>query len=308
MRRCLVLLVCIFFSFAKAQEKIQPASLKIILPTENTFGNVVSDEVIIPIIDSTETKPKVDITSEFWDTVNYNPYRNEIIKFPFKINFKDSVYASPVKHEMVVTSHYGWRHGRPHKGIDLDLVTGDSVVAILDGVVRLSRYSRTFGNYIVIRHYNGLESTYAHLSRRAVKVNDSIIKGQYIGKGGNSGRSAGSHLHFETSYKGQYIHPEYILDFSESKKIRSQTLWVTRDWTRASFFRSTRKPKLELLTTEAQALAKNVKIRKVYIVKGGDTLSRISQRNNVSINAICKTNRIRRSSTLRIGQKLILEL
>ena len=188
------------------------------------------------------------------------------------------------------------------------MVTGDSVVAILDGVVRLSRYSRTFGNYVVIRHYNGLESTYAHLSRRAVKTNDSISKGQYIGKGGNSGRSAGSHLHFETSYKGQYIHPEYIFDFSEAQKIRAQTLWVTRDWTRASFYRSTRKPKLELLTTEAQALAKDVKTRKVYVVKGGDTLSRISQRNNVSISAICKTNRIRRSSTLRIGQKLILEL
>lgn len=99
-----------------------------------------------------------------------------------------------------------------------------------------------------------------------------------------------------------------IFDFTEAQKIRGQTLWVTRDWTRASFYRFTRKPKLELLTTEAQALAKKVKTRKIYIVKGGDTLSRISKRNNISISSICKTNRIRKSSTLRVGQKLILEM
>ncbi|GGI57469.1 peptidoglycan DD-metalloendopeptidase family protein [Winogradskyella haliclonae] len=283
-------------------------SLKIIVESRIKKG-VTSQEIIIPIVDSDTIKKNiVDIKTEFWDTVNYNPYRNEVVKFPLQITFKDSNYASPIAKNKVITSRYGWRRGRPHQGIDIDLVTGDSVSSILDGVVRYARYSRGHGKVVVIRHYNGLETTYAHLSSINVKPNDTIAKGQFIGKGGNTGRSTGSHLHLVTSYKGQYIHPEYIFDFSEDNKIRAKELWVTKEWTRASFHSSRRQSKLKLYTTEDQALASLIKTKKVYVVRSGDTLSRISKRNNVSIAAICRTNSIRKSSTLRIGQKLILEL
>ena len=309
--RFLAVLFFLSVLLASSQQDSIKSTIKITLPNSTAYKINTSTNIFIPVEKNTKTTKvltKPDITSTFWDTTNYNPYKNEIVKYPFQITFTDSVFASPVKHKKVVTSHYGWRRGRPHRGIDIDLVTGDSVFSLLDGVVRLARHSRTFGRMVVIRHYNGLETTYAHLSKIDVKPNDVILKGQYIGKGGNTGRSAGSHLHIVTSYKGQYIHPEYLFDFSAENKIRSKELWVTKDWTRASFYSAQRKPKLDLLTTKEQALAKTVKTRKVYVVKSGDTLSRISKQNHVSISKICKTNRIRKTSTLRIGQKLILEM
>ncbi|RZN83512.1 MAG: LysM peptidoglycan-binding domain-containing protein [Winogradskyella sp.] len=285
------------------QNNLQDSLTIVVKPTLEK-GNSVQ-EIKIPIID---VDKRNDIKLEFWDTGSFNPYRNEIVKYPIQIKFDDTTYISPIKKSKVITSRYGWRRGRPHQGIDIDLVTGDSVVSILDGVVRFARYSRGHGKVVVVRHYNGLETAYAHLSKINVKPNDTIAKGQFIGKGGSTGRSTGSHLHLVTSYKGQYIHPEYIFDFSKENKIRSKEIWVTKEWTRASFHSSRRKSKLKLFTTEEQALASLVKTKKVYVVRSGDTLSRISKRNNVSIAAICRTNSIRKSSTLRIGQKLVLEL
>ena len=295
--------VCVFVTHVFSQQKFSDSL------TLNLSNGVSSTEVIIPIVTKEKMlNNKSNIKSEFWDTTEFNPYRNEILGFPLHISFSDSVYASPIKKEKVITSRYGWRRGRPHQGIDIDLITGDTVVAILDGVVRFAKYNRGLGKVVVVRHYNGLETTYAHLSKIVVKPNDTVHKGQLIGKGGNTGRSRGSHLHFMTSYKGQHIHPEYLLDFSEENKIRSQEFWITKQWTRAGFHSSRRKSKLELFTTKDQALASLVKTKKIYVVKRGDTLSRISKRNNISIASICKTNAIKKSSLLKIGQKLILEL
>lgn len=279
-------------------------SLRIVLEP-NLEKGITSQEIIIPIVN---TETSVDIKSEFWDTKVFNPYKNEVVQFPFNIQFKDSTFTSPIKKNKVVTSRYGWRYGRAHRGIDIDLITGDSVVSVLDGIVRFARYSSGHGKVVVVRHYNGLETAYAHLSRISVKPNDTIKKGQFLGKGGSTGRSTGSHLHLVTSYKGQYIHPEYLFDFSENNTIRAKDIWVTREWTRAAFYSSRKKPKLKLYITEKEALASLIKTKKVYVVRSGDTLSRISKRNNVSIASICKTNAIRKSSTLRIGQKLVLEL
>ncbi|MDT0558833.1 M23 family metallopeptidase [Ichthyenterobacterium sp. W332] len=264
---------------------------------DSITSKIVIDSVHLP-----------NITSEYWIHTVYNPYKNMSLKFPLSIKFKDSTYAQPVDNDMVVTSRFGWRRGRAHKGIDIDLVTGDSVYAVLDGVVRFVRYSSGHGRTVIVRHYNGLETVYAHLSQYGVKENDTIIKGQYLGKGGTSGNARGSHLHFVVNYKGVSINPEYIFKFDNSKAIRSKELWITKKWTRAHFHNSKRQSKLELLTSKDEALASLEKQRKIYIVRRGDTLSRISKRNNVPISAICKTNLIKRNATLRIGQKLVLEL
>lgn len=298
-----------FFCLATAQNDsvVKPLTIKI----PKTAGKVVMfEEIAIPKHDTNDTLAQnlTDIKADFWDTTVYDPYKNSISEFPFNIQFKDSTYASPVSHKKVITSRYGWRRGRPHKGIDIDLVTGDSVVSMFNGIVRFARYSRGHGKTIVVRHYNGLETTYAHLSHIAVKANDSVSKGQYIGKGGNTGRSSGSHLHLNVSYNGQYIHPEYLFNFDETNTMRSQNIWVTRKWTRPSFHNAKRLSKLALHETKEDALASLVKQRKVYVVRKGDTLSRISARNNTSITSICRTNKIQRNATLKIGQKLILEL
>lgn len=300
--------VCTFL--VQSQDLPKKNSLKIELPVPSYNKPVQPKEVEIPMVlkDTIFESTKNDIKGAFWDTTVYNPYKDYVITYPFKVEFQDSVYESPINKDKVITSRYGWRRGRAHKGIDIDLITGDSVVSMLDGVVRFARYSRGHGRTVVVRHYNGLETTYAHLSRIAVKANDTVSKGQYLGKGGNTGNSRGSHLHLVTSYKGEYIHPEYLFDFSEANKIRAKELWVTQKWTRAHFHNARRRSKLALYETKEDANKSLIKQTKVYVVRSGDTLSRISKRNNITIASICKTNSIRRNSTLRIGQKLILEL
>jgi len=306
-------LFCIGFLFSAwlcfAQEDSQNNSIKLKIPTVDGKSFIIK-EVEFPSESSasSEENEVIDIKAEYWDNTVYNPYRNVVTEFPMELTFTDSTYSSPVSHPKVVTSRYGWRRGRPHKGIDIDLVTGDSVVSVLDGIVRFARYSRGHGKTVVVRHYNGLETTYAHLSHIAVKANDTVSKGEFLGKGGNTGRSRGSHLHLVTSYRGEYIHPDYLFNFDDTNSIRSQNIWVTRKWTRPSYHSSIRLSKLSLFETKEDALASLEKQRKVYVVRKGDTLSRISQRNRTSIASICRTNKIKRTSTLRIGQKLILEL
>ncbi|CAL2061416.1 M23 family metallopeptidase [Tenacibaculum sp. 190524A05c] len=244
--------------------------------------------------------------SQNWDTIHFNAYAKTKIKYPFKISFLDSTYASPIPRKHVITSRYGWRRGRPHRAIDIDLITGDDVYSILDGKVRYVGYHSGHGKTIVVRHYNGLETVYAHLSKYDVKVNTIVKKGQLIGKGGNTGRSRGSHLHLEVRFNGIDIHPEHVFNFKDNTKIRSKDVWVTEDWATPYYHISTRQSFLVVLDSHEKAMAYKKRKRQIYIVKSGDTLSGIAYKNRVSIRRICKTNKIRRTSTLKIGQRLIL--
>ena len=117
----------------------------------------------------------------------------------------------------VVTSNYGWREGRVHKGIDIDLNKGDKVKAAFAGKVRLARRQGGYGNVVVIMHPNGLETVYAHLSKIKVKSGDIVTSGQVIGLGGNTGHSSGSHLHFEIRYKGHALNPGALISFKENR-------------------------------------------------------------------------------------------
>ncbi|WP_417856951.1 peptidoglycan DD-metalloendopeptidase family protein [Xanthomarina gelatinilytica] len=254
----------------------------------------------------TETET-MDITSEFWDTSKIKIDYDTEVAYPIHIQFKDTNYVSPIPRNKVITSRYGWRKGRAHKGIDIDLITGDSLYAMFDGVVRFANYSSGHGRTVVVRHFNGLETVYAHLSRYGVKENDTVVAGSYLGKGGTSGNARGSHLHLEMNYEGIPVNPEYLLDFNENNEIRAKDIWITKTWTRPELHSSKRQSKLEIFSTEEEAIASMNREPKVYIVKKGDTLSKISLRNNTSITAICKSNHMKRNSTLRIGQKLIIE-
>lgn len=124
-------------------------------------------------------------------------------------------YISPCRG--VVTSHYGWREGRIHKGIDIDLNKGDRVAAAFDGKVRFARKQGGFGNVVILMHPNGLETVYAHLSRIKVKEGEVVLSGQTIGLGGSTGHSSGSHLHFEVHYLGHALNPGAIMSFTEHR-------------------------------------------------------------------------------------------
>jgi len=254
-----------------------------------------------------DTIVKLDIKKEYWDNTVYNPYNDVEVTFPLQLKFKDSTYFAPIGKHKVVTSRYGWRRGRAHQGIDIDLVTGDSVFSMFDGIVRLSRYSRGHGKTVVVRHFNGLESVYAHLSAYNVKENDTIFGGQYLGKGGVSGNARGSHLHLVINYKGTSINPEYLFKFNDQNAIRASELWVTKKWTQPILHNSRRQSLIKPLLSEEEAIASLIKEQSIYVVKSGDTLSRISKRNNVSIAALCETNDLKRNAIIRIGQKLVIE-
>ncbi len=241
-----------------------------------------------------------------WDNQRFNPYRGESISFPFQLNFDSEVFSSPVSRKMVITSRYGWRRGRPHQGIDIDLQVGDSVRSILDGKVRYVGYHGGHGNIVIVRHKNGLETLYAHLSKFLVKENDEIKKGQAIAKGGITGNARGSHLHLEVRYHGKSINPEYLFEFNEDTRIRSDIVFVTRKWTTPHYHRSTRKSNILVHTSINDIALLKEQEKKVYTVKKGDTLYRIANRHGLPVSEICKINAIRRNSVLKIGQQIIV--
>ncbi|WP_223148872.1 M23 family metallopeptidase [Aquimarina sp. RZ0] len=245
------------------------------------------------------------VFDEDWSNTVFNPYWKKQPTYPLELHFEDEAFAAPVEHKMVVTSRYGWRRGRPHRGIDIDLNTGDNVKSLLDGKVRYARNHRGHGKTVVIRHNNGLETVYAHLSKYLVKENDVVKKGQVIGEGGVSGNARGSHLHLEVRYMGKSIHPEYLFDFAEETKIRSKDIAVTRKWITPRSHKSTRKSKI-LVYKKAQDVVEDDAVKKVYVVKRGDTLYGIAIKNDIEVSEICKINSIQYNSVLNIGQEILL--
>lgn len=216
-------------------------------------------------------------------------------------------YCHPAKYS--VTSNYGKRRRRMHYGIDLGYPTGTPVVAAFDGIVRISQTNAGgYGNLIVLRHNNGLETYYGHLSKRLVNPGQMIHAGDTIGLGGNTGRSYGSHLHFETRYLGIPFNPTKIIDFA-NYNLKSDTLYIrgcsaVSNLAANNSINTTIQNAPSQQTTSVSSSGSSVAPSKVYYkVKNGDTLSRIAQKYHTSVTKIKKLNGLR-SDFLRIGQKL----
>ncbi|BDD10147.1 hypothetical protein FUAX_25790 [Fulvitalea axinellae] len=223
-----------------------------------------------------------------WDKRNINPYKIDALKFKDSLSLElyrqdDSVaWKYPIKVSKL-TSDFGWRRWRWHYGVDLRLKTGDPIVAAFDGIVRLTRYDRRgYGYYVLLRHKNGLETLYGHMSKILVKVGQEVKAGELVGKGGSTGRSSGPHLHFEARYAGLPIDPKRVFDFSKGE-IKGDTLEVT---------------------PETFAYFKKIRQRTYHRIRSGDTLSRLAVRYHTSITKICRLNGISRNKILRIGQRL----
>ncbi|GAB2490288.1 M23 family metallopeptidase [Arenimonas alkanexedens] len=116
-----------------------------------------------------------------------------------------------------ISSRYGGRNdpfgrGRSHhQGIDIDANTGDPVTAAAEGVVSFSGIRGGYGNVVEIDHGNGYKTLYAHNSANLVKVGDVVRSGQRIARVGSTGRSTGSHLHFEVLLNGNQVNPRQYL-------------------------------------------------------------------------------------------------
>lgn len=194
-------------------------------------------------------------------------------------------------HNGRITSKYGWRRGRYHNGVDIALNTGDTVVAAFSGKIRYARYNTGgFGNLVIIRHYNGLETFYAHLSKHLVVPNQEVKAGEPIGLGGNTGRSSGAHLHFETCFYDAPMDPEVIIDLKE-KDLKSENLFVHR-----GLFRPGATARSSATSTSSGAT--------YHRVRSGDTLSHIARKHGTSVSRLCNLNGIRPTTTLNIGRRL----
>ena len=194
----------------------------------------------------------------------------------------------------IITSHYGWRHGRNHNGTDIDLNTGDAVRAAWGGKVRYSQYNDGgFGNLVVIRHYNGLETFYAHLSKLLVVPNQLVEAGETIGLGGNTGHSYGSHLHFEVRFYDIPIDSEKIIDYT-TQTVIDENLMVSRSLFGPGSTSSRSSSVASTSTAGGQ----------YYRVRSGDTLGAIAGRNRTTVSKICQLNGIRPTTLLQVGKNL----
>ena len=206
--------------------------------------------------------------------------------------FPTPEYARP-------SSHFGPRRRRFHYGLDLAMPTGEPIYAAFDGVVRFSKYNRSYGNLIVIRHDNGLETYYAHLSKRHVTPGTRVRAGEEIGLCGNTGRSRGSHLHFEIRYNGNALNPEDVIS-CETRTLIKPSLHLTRD-----SFRKVAKRGYSNNSTRSN-VGNYSNGGKSYKVRTGDTLSRIAKRNGTTVRKLCQLNGLKENSILRPGQTIKL--
>lgn len=214
---------------------------------------------------------------------------------------KGQNFVFPTPARAVPTSHFGPRRRRFHYGLDLGLPTGEPIYAAFDGVVRFSKYNNSYGHLVVIRHDNGLETYYAHLSKRHVMPGMRVKAGDIIGLCGNTGRSRGAHLHFEIRYKGNAMNPENVMDCA-TRDLISPTLTLT-----SSSFRKVAKRGAENASASQSSRPSNYSgDGKYYKVRTGDTLSRIAKRNGTTISKLCKLNGLKETSVIRPGQKLRL--
>lgn len=260
------------------------------------------------ILNEQAETPAADLYED-WN--NHYAHRATALPDTFKINLRG--FCMPTDNR-VVTSNFGARWGRQHKGIDVKVYIGDTIRAAFSGKVRMVKYEAGgYGKYVVIRHGNGLETIYGHMSKHLVAEDEIVEAGQPIGLGGNTGRSTGSHLHFETRLCGVALNPALMFDFKNQDVIGDYYMFYRDTYQKESIVANRLrgvggKGKIEAdedtelaIAAPAASYAKDVKFHKV---KRGETLASIARKRGTTIDEICRLNRIGRNIRLMPGQIL----
>jgi len=264
----------------KVDTKLETAVIDSILTmTILTIENEEEDDV--------ELSPAEELYDGIWNNMYVKNYSNVTIPETYKIDLTSFVMPFEGK----ITSPFGHRKRRFHYGTDLKLQTGDTVVAAFEGKVRVRQYEKKgYGYYLVLRHPNGLETVYGHLSKFLVSEDETVTAGQPIGLGGNTGRSCGSHLHFECRFLGQAIDPADIVDFKNFCTFDDSYLF--------------QKSKINLISVNNNKYVASDPSVKYHRVASGETLSHIAKKYGVSINKLCQLNRITTKTILKTGRIL----
>ncbi len=272
-------------------------AIKIVLFNDNTWRYVRDREI----------PQDSSIYVKYWDSTIISPYREvELSSLPqsVAIALVDSLKSYHYPYKGRISSHYGPRRRRNHNGVDLPLKEGDPVYATFDGRVRFSQDTKTgYGNLVIIRHDNGLETYMGHLSKRLVEAGDWVTAGQVVALGGSTGRSTGPHLHFETRYYGQSFDPERLIDFS-SGMLRRETFLLKRSYFDIySKYDQNFEDEIANEEDDKREAAEEA-AKRYYVVRKGDTLSGIAVKYHTTVTRICQLNGINRNKTLSIGKRL----
>jgi murein DD-endopeptidase MepM/ murein hydrolase activator NlpD len=264
--------------------------------------------------------PAAELYGDEWD--NRYAHRETELPDSFVINLRHFCMPTPSR---VVTSNFGSRWGRQHKGLDIKVYIGDTIRAAFSGKVRIVRYEAGgYGNYIVIRHGNGLETIYGHLSKQLVTENQNVRAGQPIGLGGNTGRSTGSHLHFETRLCGVALNPALLFDFRNQDVTGDYYVFNRRTYDRESAQATRERGKVgnggytadqirgavghsdNLGGSATNYMSMQEKV--YYKVQRGETLASIADKKNVSVDSVCRLNGFRKNQKVRPGQIIIIKV
>lgn len=281
----------------------------------NLYEDEITEEEVAEIenveLDSLETYlppesifvPTDIVSNARWDTLYIRTTRTDfskleepriiVLKNPEEIDF-----CFPFKGKLI--SPYGPRGRRFHAGADIKLETGDTVHVAFSGKVRIARVMSGYGKMVVVRHDNGLETVYAHLSKILVDVNQELKAGEVIGLGGRTGRATTSHLHFETRYMGEHFNPNRILNF-DNFCLAADSLIIDKDF--FSRKKSTPKPAASE-PGQAGGETQSQVTKKYHTIRSGDTLYGISLRYKTTVAKICKLNGISENKKLQIGARL----
>ncbi len=246
-----------------------------------------------------------------------NKYAHKVSEVPdsFRIDLRN--FCMPTN-SRVLTSSFGPRWGRQHKGLDIKVYHGDTIRAAFDGKIRIVNYEANgYGNYVVIRHNNGLETIYGHMSKNLVRENQTVKAGTPIGLGGTTGRSTGTHLHFETRLCGIALNPALMFDFRNQDVTGDFYMYRKSTHSRESLIanRSTGKPNANefapaVASDDNQARANKNNSRnnrsnpKYHKVAKGETLFSIAKKHGMTVDQLCKVNRLGKKTKIRPGQIL----
>ena len=249
-----------------------------------------------------ECEPEPDIYTEGWESGLVNSYKNAIVPDVATIDVSNFCMPCPG----IITSPYGYRprFRRMHKGVDMRSAIGDTIYAAFDGKVRLTKYERGgYGYYVILRHTNGLETVYGHLTKFLVKPDDMVKAGDPIALSGNTGRSFGPHLHFETRFMGYAINPSAIFDF-ENHTIRAKEYTFTKTTYENAPGYSPSKSSARRASASRSNSYKTGGSKATYKVRRGDNLGKIAARNGTTVASLCRLNGISKNSKLQIGKVL----
>lgn len=253
------------------------------------------------------------LESDHWTTEKVHSY-NDIalndLPDTIQLTLVDSTHRYCIPHPGQVTSRYKYRWKRPHRGIDIGLHVGDAVYAAFDGIVRAAlpiNLTGGYGNVLVIRHPNGLETYYGHLTRFIVKSGDIVKAGELIGYGGSTGRSTGPHLHFETRYMGQAFDPERIFDF-ENGTLRCEEFTLRKHYFNINSHYGMTDAQSKVASTKPPKASKSGGSGKgspvYYKVRSGDNLGKIAKRHGTTVEKLCKLNGFKSNKVLKVGQRI----